>query len=375
MQQELSQLMNYGKSEETEGSKAEFQLIGIPEFVKQFREQAIHAKSRAWLQTMYLFPSHFSDLLINGLTESKKNNVDARLYTDGLQEPLRLRNKIFAALRGDKSDRTVQHQATEFLNQDIQNAGVKTIESRPFTSINYVLFSYLRNHFKLAIVDDVAWVGGLNAGKDSDYNRIDFMMRFNSQKFVDALAGVVEQQNRMEKDEHIQVDGLDILVDRGKPGESIIYQTVIDKLKAIQDPKAAEITILSPWVPDGEMLTLLHQLHEQGAKIQVLTSFHKFKFEFEGIYAMVKNFNNLMMRLRKLEIPLLYTPLEVHGKIFSIKEGNQEYAMITSHNLVYKGVTMGTTEIAVASEFESYVQQCDDFLDKVKAVSTERPQQ
>lgn len=374
MPQELSQLMNYGRSEETEEQKSEFQLIGIPEFVKQFREHAMHAQTRAWLQTMYLFPSHFSDLLINGLTESKKNNVDARLYTDGLQSPLRLRNKLYATFRGNKSDKTVQHHATEFLDEDIRTAGVQTIESRPFTSINYLLFSYLRNHFKLAIVDDVAWVGGLNAGKDSDYNRIDFMMKFNSKEFVEALSQIVEQQNQMKHDEHINVDGIDILVDRGAPGESIIYQTVIDKLTAIKDPSQATVTILSPWVPDGQMLKLLHELHQAGANIQVLTSFHKFKFEFEGIYAMVKNFNNLMMRLRQLQIPLLYTPLEVHGKMLSITEGDQQYSMITSHNLVDKGVKMGTTEIAVGTSQDAFTRQCDNFIAKVRAVSTEKPQ-
>jgi len=366
----LPQLLDFS-DEYAPAVTAECEIMGIPNFIRQFRTDASKATSRVWLQTMYLFPSHFSDLLTNALMRSGDRNIDTRLYTDGIQRPLSLRDKMYAKLLGKKSERTHQYKATMLQNDAFRAHNVKTIVSRPFGLINYVLFSYLRNHFKLAIVDNVAWIGGLNAGKDGDYNRIDFMVKFSSPDFVDAVAHIVEHQQDLDENVSEEIDGYDLLVDAGLPGESIIYETVLQRLKDIQDPNGAEITLLSPWVPDNELLEVLHQLHQRGAQIRVLTSYHKFQIAFEGIYAVIKNFNTMMMKLKKMEVPILYTPLEVHGKMLLIKEGEQAYAVITTHNLVTQGVKMGTAEIAVGSAKPGFVSQCKKFLEKVTEVSSQ----
>lgn len=374
---QLTQLLDYPDKHASEQTPkpSECEIVGIPSFIRQFRDEASRASARVWLQTMYLFPSHFSDLLTNALMRSGDKHIDTRLYTDGIQHPLNFRDKFYAKMFGTISERTHQHKATELQKNEFQVHNVKTIESRPFGLINYALFSYLRNHFKLAIVDNTVWIGGLNAGKDSDYNRIDFMARFKSPGLVDAVANIVENQQCLTENVNLETDGYNLLVDAGLPGDSIIYTSVLNRLKNIQDPKHTEVILLSPWVPDKELLQELlqelHQLHLKGAKIQVLTSYHKFQIAFEGIYAVIKNFNNLMMKLKKLEIPILYTPLEVHGKMLLIDEGEQTHALITTHNLVTQGVKMGTAEIAVGSSKPDFVSQCKRFLDKVAEASSQ----
>lgn len=352
---------------EVDGKK-EYQVIGMPEFVKQFKNEADHSKKRVWLETMYIMPSHLTDIMIETLSRCASRGLDSRLFTDGILKPLRDRDKLYSGIFGQDNLRDYQHRASLALEKKISDSGVRHIETRPYRPINNILFSFLRNHLKLAIVDDTVWIGGLNAGKDPDYNRIDYMMRIDSEPFATKLTQIVEEQSTLSADVCEKLGDLDIFVDRGKPGESTIYENVIEKIRGIKDPKNAEITILSPWVPDGKILDTLDDLHKRGANVTVITSHHKFEFALEGVYALVKNFNNLVMKLRGKKINLLYSPVDIHGKMLCIREGNENYSMITTHNLVTQGVVMGTTEIAVGSSNLEFNRNCFEFLEKVKPI-------
>lgn len=71
-------------------------------------------------------------------------------------------------------------------------SGVKHIVSRPLTAINYLLFSFQRNHLKIGVVGNIVWFGGLNAGADSDYNRPDYMIRVESDEFAEKTTKIME---------------------------------------------------------------------------------------------------------------------------------------------------------------------------------------
>lgn len=101
----------------------------------------------------------------------------------------------------------------------------------------------------------------------------------------------------------------------------------------------------------------------------ICTSRHRFQPGFEGIYALVKDFNTLMMNIRGKQIPILYAPLEVHGKMLTIRDGEKRIAMVTTNNLTEKGVVMGTAEIALLSSNPDFLKSCRAFLEKVRGVS------
>ncbi len=368
----LSKIMGVEQTEQLSQQPKNYDVMSIPDFVRQFRSAAAQANTRVWLETMYLLPSHFSELLVHTLA-NKKNKLDVRLYTDGIGRLQQLNDKVLSLLWGENSLHHYQHRATTTLQKKLEDVGVKSTETRAFTPINWLVFSLLRNHFKLAVVDDILWLGGLNAGKDSDFNRIDYMMRLDSKALVDFVVGIIENQSALDKDISEKIGEETVLVDRGKPGKSIIYDTLLQQLSEIKDPAAATVTILSPWVPDDKLLDSLHDLRQKGAIILIVTSYHKMSFSPIGVYALMKNFNHLMMKLKQKDIPLVFTPLEVHGKMATItsEDGESNWGMITTHNFVSQGIKMGTTEIAIASTNQDFYQNCTGFLQQVAAVSTQ----
>ncbi len=365
----LTDVMNYPPSGEREGNDKNFEVIGIPAFVAEFNAKASVAQKRALMQTMYLLPSHFSDLLVNSLVKASKRGVEASIVTDGIVKISRARDKATAAILGSNSTREFDVYATKKMDEKLKDSGVKVVESRPFTKLNLLLFAFKRNHFKMAVVDNTAWIGGLNAGKESDFNRIDFMMRVTDQELVDELASIIQAPEKINKDYSKTVGNVDLIVDGGVPGQSIIMEKVNQAIESIEHPEDAEITILSPWVPDGKLLDVLHEAGLKGTKITVVTSYHPFEFAFEGVYALVKNYNILMMNLKGKRLTTLYTPLEVHGKMLFIRDGSKKTAMITTHNFTDKGVKMGTAEIALMSQNETFADSCNTFIEKVKSVS------
>lgn len=346
--------------------------MGIPAFVAEFGAKAARARDRVLLQTMYLFPSHFSDLLTHSLEAAAKRGLTSALSTDGIVGPLRERDRVITKITGGETDRSVDLSATRMMLDRLASAGVRQIESRPFTPINRMIFAYKRNHFKMAVVDDEAWIGGLNAGKQLDYSRIDFMMRLTDKPLVDEIADLILNPEKVKNDYTKKFGEVDMIVDAGEPGKSAIIDRTIKEIEAIQNPTDSEVTILTPWVPDGKLLDVLHAAQGRGVRVTVLTSHHKFQLAFEGIYAVVKNLNKMMMDLKGKRIPLRYTPLEVHGKMLSIRDGDRRMTMVTTNNFTEKGVKMGTTEIGLISSNPDFTRSCDDFLIKVRAVATEK---
>lgn len=364
----LSELLGIVQKEKPT-KRNNYDVVSIPEFFTQFQAEALNAERRVWLETMYALPSHFTDLLAHTLIESAKNDLDVRLYTDGIQRVHYLAGVVASKLFGSKTERDYQHAAALNMQQSFDASGVQYIETREFTKKNWLIFSLLRNHFKLAVVDNTLWLGGLNAGKESDYNRIDYMMRFDSKELVDFIVEVVNSQSELTTDISKQIGAETVLVDRGFPGESVIYDTLLKQLADINNPKTTKVTLLSPWVPDGKLLDMLAQLQAQGAEVKVLTSYHPLSLSPVGIYALVKNYNRLLMKLKRKKLQLLESPLEVHGKMVLIEEAERSVGTITTHNYVSQGIKMGTTEIGISSVDPDFCSSCKDYLQKVESVS------
>jgi phosphatidylserine/phosphatidylglycerophosphate/cardiolipin synthase-like enzyme len=370
MPNEIGELLNYRGPEKVTSTK-NFEVMGIPAFVTEFGARANEAKKRVLLQTMYLFPSHFSDLLLNALELGAKRGLQTALITDGITQPLRGRDQLYVKILGEKTDKAVDVKAVTQMEARLEQTGVKKIESRPFTNLNKLIFAFKRNHFKMGVVDGTAWVGGLNAGKQSDYNRIDFMMRLTDKDLVDKIAKLMVSPESLKADFSEKIGEVELVVDAGVPGKSAIMARVIKQVEAIKDPVHAQLNLITPWVPDGELLEVLVAAKKRGVKITIYTSHHRFQIGLEGIYALVKNLNTLVMSIKRKQLPVRYTSLEVHGKMMTIQDGDEKLALITTNNFTEKGVIMGTAEIALLSSNSDFIGSCEAFVKKVDAVSSD----
>lgn len=206
---------------------------------------------------MHLFPSHFSDLLLHALENGAKRGLQTALVTDGIVGPLRARDRLYVKILGGKTDKSVDVAAVNNMAARLDGAGVRQVESRPFSAFNKILFAFKRNHFKMGIVDDTAWIGGLNAGKQPDYNRIDFMMRLTDRGLVDEIASLLMSPEKIKADSSRKIKEVELMVDAGVPGKSTIIDRTIREIEAIENPADAEVTVLTPWVPDGRLLDVL----------------------------------------------------------------------------------------------------------------------
>lgn len=118
------------------------------------------------------------------------------------------------------------------------------------------------------------------------------------------------------------------------------------RLDNIQNPEDSEITVLPPWIPDEPMMDRLDELQRNGAIVTVITNCHKFEFVAEGTFAPVKKMNKAIMWIKGKRVNILYSPLEIYGKMLAIREGKNHYIM-----------------------------ECINYLDKVKAVCSREPLQ
>ncbi len=170
-------------------------LLDNGEFVEDLHRALSTAERRVQVQVM-TFDGDASGLAVADLIiDAAGRGVDVRLLVDCFA----LR---YVSDRKD-TDPSVRHEAaeTKAMFDRLRAAGVAVTFTQPFGPVKF--FGLSRNHKKLYVVDDHAYVGGINIS-DHNFAWRDFMIRATDPAIVDALA---EDFARTEQGERNSVNG------------------------------------------------------------------------------------------------------------------------------------------------------------------------
>lgn len=319
----------------------DFEILKPYEFLYDLKHQTRNAKKRIWIQSMYIRPGIVASALIDIFKNSPKENVIKKLHID-----------LYDLLLPDHNRQTEQKK----IFNDLKNMNVKVLLTNPPDLIGKIWPYKGRNHMKMAVIDDVSYIGGLNFS-DEDFSYVDFMVKITNPDITNVIAEqfIKVEENRLE-DEKIKISKeTTIFVDSGKAGQSI----TLDYATKLAHQAKKNIFHVSQLIPDGKFLKALHAAYKKGVNVEVVVPAKN----DSGVFSFIQKMNRLEMLLKKQEVPILFCPNMTHAKL-TIVDG--ETVLFGSHNLSMKGVYMGTAEISIQSTNQKLVQ---DFLHFYKNIS------
>lgn len=311
------------------------------EFLSDFLVEAQKAKKRIWLQSMNYDPSEETQQIEPILVAKAKNGVDVRLTHDWVTTRFYDHSfDMFPWLHFfSMKQRTEFNQQRKNSLQRIKAAGGKVAETNLPTAFQKVLPIAGRNHIKMYIVDDIAWMGGVNLVVDG-FDNVDAMIKITDQNFVEALRTQYERVNQNRPKTHYQKkldDDHELILDNGKQGSSLIYDIAMKSIDAAQK----EICLYSQIMPTGRLLSKLLNKTKQGVKVHFITSnkedsvFTTFPENIFYAYFVCRTWLNPRFSTR-------YLNQKLHLKLLIIDDKELFFG---SHNLSEVGVQLGTEEI------------------------------
>ncbi len=205
-----------------------------------------------------------------------------------------------------------------------------------------------RSHIKAAVIDDTAYIGGSNLELP---DCIDGMVKLHDRDTADWLFGRLKQlvetgQSRIafnDTDErHVVNAQTEILLDAGKPGQSLILEQALQFL----DQAKEWIFFTCQFVPHGLIADYLVRAKRRGVDITVVFNHPSKHGSYEGLLQRTAKLHE------RLRLPADYFKDELpksrpflHGKLLATEQG----VSVGSHNFVYTGVHLGTAEMALFS--------------------------
>lgn len=232
------------------------------------------------------------------------------------------------------------------------------------------------NHVKLAIVDDVAWIGTMNL-RETDFAMSNFMLKITDPQWVEKLKEVFEQTEEAElgSDRTIEKNNEEphdtqLLLDSGVKEQSIIYDKAVEMAESLGE--GDEFIMISQWPPVekmmfGDLMSKLVGKMRQGAKGTFLMS------PAEDLH-FIKTLSPLLqssIEKKQRKTPNMQAKnlaRKTHAKAFVIKRASGEVEVLFgSHNFTSFTVKNGTRELAMYSKDPEITAQIVQFLEKVQS--------
>jgi len=327
------------------------------EFLKDFNLESRTAKRRIWGQAMSMQAGHAGQLFFNIFKTSARRGIDARLNIDwfsrlssepGVNATIPIK-KIIG--KGEYHKFFKDHNEETF--DELITSGVKIDFLNPPDRVQKIFPFLGRNHIKMYIIDDMAWLGGINIC-DTSFKSIDFVVKIKDPRIVEVLAEEFEYANQEKEDDEVIFSDGAILIDGGKPGES----TILDTALFIVSQAKTKIRNISFFTPDGPFLKSLKEAYDRGVDVEVLKP-----AKTKGVYALLDLFNKVNMGIKRRKIPFRETDASIHAKLLIVDD---EKVLFGSHNLMISGVKAGTQEIAFYSTNPNLVRNLIFFYSRAR---------
>lgn len=340
-----------------------YRVLPTVDYLTDHLVEVQRAKDRVWLQTMALESGHFTNLLTQHLLAAVKRGVDVRISYDAYSTFVT--DNSFNHLPSFSRE---QREHQKFVRKN-QLEMIRTLaEHCPIAQTNYPAgFSNLipfrgvrgRDHKKISIVDETAYIGGVNMAP-LDTQRVDFMLKTNDFSLADKLSMVFLQSFRgvpISDGSIVSDKDHTLLIDAGKPGESIIMKRVYDLVKEEQEC----VTLISPFLPSGRLRNILNLACQRGVDVQVITSPQKLTGFTPRLSQLVHNFGQVRPVFKIFRYPEV-----VHAKALLFGDRT---AVIGSHNFDELFVKLGTEEIALLTTNPEITSQLKELSTSMRKAS------
>ncbi|HVT01233.1 MAG TPA: phosphatidylserine/phosphatidylglycerophosphate/cardiolipin synthase family protein [Patescibacteria group bacterium] len=337
-------------------------LVSPLEFFSYLHQNIPQAKTRAWVQTMNFEADHFTGLIQHMLTNAANRGIDTRFTADYFYKMVTDGNidYIPAASSTERSYRSFRRSLKYDLVSRLQDAGVEVNITNPPKNIGQrIVPAKGRNHIKMAIIDDVAFVGGINLS-DKDFSRKDFMIKVIQPEFVLALAQVY-QEGRPEDDYSIVMGNTSLLVDSGRPNKSLILDSALNLISTAK----SSVIVTSQFTPDGKLPQRIDQASKKGIQAEVIVSApNKISEPPAWLFDRI---NALTLRMRRHDFSILECNDWLHVKVILIDEGTTSAkVLVGTHNFSEKGVKWGNQEVSLLSTDSVLIDNISKYIDGLK---------
>ena len=217
-----------------------------------------------------------------------------------------------------------------------------------------------RSHIKLAVVDNTAFLGGCNL----DTEQIDYMVSLDDPTTVDYLYELATQvasiksvrQTLHDTDQTLAVDQrTTIIVDAGKPKQSLIYQSALDFIDTAQE----WLVMTCQFFPNTLTAQHLAAAVHRGVRV---TLYYNHPRHHAPHMRPVQRAVILAEKTRRPSVLFAHQlpkgSQRLHAKLLASERG----AIIGSHNYVTHGVNFGTAEIAIRRYDSAFAQNALQIL-------------
>lgn len=328
------------------------ELLHPVEFLKKFRWLSDRAERRIWVQTMHYDPDHITGSLTHSLLQAAKRGLDARICTDDFCRHViaetNLVNYPFLPSETKSYLKFLLEKRKQSL-KEMEEAGVNvTIKSD--STCGRFLSQVKRDHRKIFVIDDIVFTGGLNLS-GACFNALDFMFEIHNPSATNVFVQEFATPRTGKKNYSIRCsDDLQVLVDTGKFGDSLIYEKAVEMAKFA----SREICYLSDYQPTGELRRAISQAHARGVKVTTLTS------------SQCLRQSNLCNKITGKGIPetsdTVKTPEWLHAKVLVC----DDRVLFGSHNLTPISAYAGTRELSVFTVNPDLADQVKNMVAQVK---------
>lgn len=298
-----------------------------------------HAKTSVTLATMVMDTEGVMDDIFTSLHNAQQRGVLVSLYIDVFTK-----FQIWESLNPIKGQRVYQqliHQIDTLETSGAHIYWLGTIGANPYKR---------RFHQKISIIDNatIFFAGGINLTGQSFTKHHDYMIHTSDNQLAQALTAQLKRINDEETidDSSYNIDSENtVLLDGGKPRQSIIYDTAIEYAE-----KAEEIIYVSQMAPSGRLAKLLIT--------RPVTYYLNTPYSMSPLGGVAELINQ-----KKYKLPNTYTGKPyIHAKymLFIMPDG-EKIALSGSHNFNERGVQYGTKEIALLTKDESLWNSLYDY--------------
>jgi cardiolipin synthase A/B len=337
------------------GTPTHFTVLTPYEFIEDVKSEAEKATKRVWAQAMDVEPGEISNGFFAVFQEAAKKGIDTRFHADCYS--LMVTDGTFNywpfVSHRLKQNRADKMKVKKRLAYEFQRSGAKFLYTNAPSILDRLFPVRGRNHMKIVIIDDTAWVGGVNF-TDDNFLAQDVMVKLTDRQIVQEIAYVFEEidEPHVLRDMAIHcTDETTLLVDGGRINRSIILRRAV----ALLDSASTSIKVVSPLIPDADLLYALQRAQSRGVTVQVIAPHSR---KMGGIYVLLDEFNGFVMRFRGIKIPISFKSRMIHAKILIVDD---KEVIVGSHNFSSRGVRMGTEEIALQSTNKQLTENLLEF--------------
>jgi phosphatidylserine/phosphatidylglycerophosphate/cardiolipin synthase-like enzyme len=276
--------------------------------------------------------------------ELKHRFYEAAIKIPVLPEALKRRLAILQTAYTEFKERAAERDGLfEFLAAQ----GVRlTFSNEPHGWLPYLPFCE-RNHIKLIVVDDVAYLGGPNFD-DAVLNAVDFMMKIANRSVVDWLGSLFQEMEHHQLRNGIYpIDGENTLVlDDGTSHRSACYDYACWLVEAAHD-----VSLISGYLPAGRLRKALNHALTRGSRVRLIYTNPPKQDQPRAVYNAA---HKLLDRYvwRGSDLGRLDHTERVHAKLLL---ADDRLAYTGSHNFSLIGNYVHAAEICLATSDTSLV--------------------